>query len=315
MQRFDLKKGLLGAFTGNILLKLISLLTAIILWSVVSGERDTEWAFLVPLEVEGVAADKVITNNIPEFIDVRIQGAKTFLSKVTPQELTVVLNGESLKTGSNFFPLTPNQVRTPRGAKVTRINPSYITLEVDRRLKKSLNVVAEIEGKPPRGFVLGSIEVVPPVIEVSAAAGDLKVVKVLKTGIIDISEIKSDLKTEVAIDTLGGKLTLSRQEPVAVTVHVKELTSKVRLSSLDILIENTQLKSSMSRSRAKLLLEVPRSLVADVKKGLGVKVVADASGLAAGSHSVELKAVLPERVTLLSLSPEKVKIKLWEQKK
>jgi YbbR domain-containing protein len=55
--------------------------------------------------------------------------------------------------------------------------------------------------------------------------------------------------------------------------------------------------------------------VADVKEGLGVKVIVDAEGLAAGSHSVELKTVLPERVKLLSLSPEKVKIKLWEQKK
>ena len=315
MQSFDLKRSLKGAFTENILLKLVSLLTAIILWSIVSGERDTEWAFLVPLEVEGVAEDRIITNNIPEFLDVRIQGAKTFLSEISPQELTVVLNAETLKPGSNFFPITPNQVRTPRGAKVTRINPSYITLEVDRRLKKRLDVVAEIEGRPPKGFVLDSVEVAPPAIEVSAAAGDLKGLKVLKTGVIDISGIKSDLKTEVAIDTLGGKLTLSRQEPVAVTVHIKELTSKVRLSSVDISIENSQLKSSISRSRAKLLLEVPRSLVADVKKGLGVRAVVDAGGLAAGSHSVELKTVLPERVKLLSLSPEKVKIKLWEQKK
>jgi len=315
LQRFDLKRGLKGAFTENIFLKLVSLLTAIILWSIVSGERDTEWAFLVPLHVKGVAADRVITNNLPEFLDVRIQGAKTFLSEIKPQELSVVLNADSLKPGSNFFPITPNQVKTPRGAKITRINPSYITLEVDRRLKKILDVVADIEGKPPKGFVLDSVEIIPAAIEVSAAAGDLKGVKVLKTGVIDISEIKSDLKTEVAIDNLGGKLTLSRQEPVAVTVHVKELTSQVRLSSVDISVENTQFKSSMSHSMAKLLLEVPRSLVDDVKKGLGIKAVVDAGGLAAGSHTMELKAILPEKVKLLSLSPEKVKVKLWEEKK
>ena len=53
----------------------------------------------------------------------------------------------------------------------------------------------------------------------------------------------------------------------------------------------------------------------DIKKGLGVKVIVDAEGLPVGSHSVELKALLPERVNLLSISPEKVKVKLREQKK
>ena len=66
MQRFDLKRSLKGAFTENIFLKLVSLLTAIILWSIVSGERDTEWAFLVPLEVEGVAADRIGGGVVPK---------------------------------------------------------------------------------------------------------------------------------------------------------------------------------------------------------------------------------------------------------
>jgi len=75
----DIVKMFKRAFTQNILLKALSLFTAIVLWIIVSGERDTEWPYLIPLELKNIPADLVITNDIPEFLDVKIQGAKSFM--------------------------------------------------------------------------------------------------------------------------------------------------------------------------------------------------------------------------------------------
>ncbi|MBE9502928.1 MAG: hypothetical protein IME96_01995 [Proteobacteria bacterium] len=302
-----------GVFTENILLKAISLLTAIVLWFIVSGERNTEWPYLIPVELKNMPANLIVTNDIPEFLDVKIQGAKSFMMEINPKEMTVKINVAELKEGSNFFPVNPNHIKLPRGAKVTRIQPSYITLKAEKLVQKEVKIRSDVQGKPAEDYYVDAVEVIPKTIEIMGAEGEIKRIRSIKTNTMDISDVKESLKKEVALDIIGRKISLVREQAVSVIVKVKEVSEKLEIKGLEVKAINSTLKSSVYPSKVNVLLEGPKSLIAAIKKEKSVKAVIDADGLAAGKRKREVRIDMPDGVKLLYLNPNKVTLRL-EQK-
>ena len=67
----------------NFLLKLLSLVAAFSLWLFVNaGERDTEIALQVPLELRNIPAHLMITSPRVDFIDLRVSGPRTLLGRI-----------------------------------------------------------------------------------------------------------------------------------------------------------------------------------------------------------------------------------------
>lgn len=313
MRPNDMRKMLKGVFTENILLKAISLLTAIVLWFIVSGERNTEWPYLIPVELKNMPANLIVTNDIPEFLDVKIQGAKSFMMEINPKEMTVKINVAELKEGSNFFPVNPNYIKVPRGAKVTRIQPSYITLKAEKLVQKEVKIRSDVQGKPAEDYYVDAVEVIPKTIEIMGAEGEIKRIRSIKTNTMDISDVKESLKKEVALDIIGRKISLVREQAVSVIVKVKEVSEKLEIKGLEVKAINSTLKSSVYPSKVNVLLEGPKSLIAAIKKEKSVKAVIDADGLAAGKRKREVRIDMPDGVKLLYLNPNKVTLRL-EQK-
>ena len=299
MRPINIRRKLEKVFTENIFLKFISLFTAIVLWVIVSGERDTEWAYLIPLELKNIPKDIIVTNNVPEFLDVRIQGARSFMMEIKPQEMEVEMNMAGLKLGSNIFPVTSKLIRVQRGVKVTRINPSYITVETEKLLRKTVEIRGEVKGKPAVDFIVKSMDVMPPQIEISGSESEVRNLKALKTAVVDITGIKGDIRKEVPIEKGGRKLTLSRDEPVTVMVRVEELTEKLELKDIKVKIFNGKANTRVTPSKVSILLEGPKSLIEYVKKERVVDAAVDARGLAAGKHTVKVDINLPEGVKVL----------------
>ena len=314
MRPADMRKMLRMAFTENILLKVISLLTAIVLWVIVSGERNTEWPYLIPVELKNMPANLIITNDIPEFLDVKIQGAKSFMMEINPKEMTVEINVAELKEGSNFFPVNPNHIKVPRGAKITRIHPSYITLKAEKLAQKVVKIRSDVQGKPAEDYYVDAVEVIPKRIEIIGAEREIKRIRSIKTNTLDISGIKESVKKEVALDIIGRKISLVREQAVSVIVKVKEVSAKHEIKGLEVKAVNNALKSSVYPSKVNILLEGPKSLIAKIKKEKSINAVVDADGLAAGKRKMEVKIDMPEGVTLLYLYPKKVTLRLGQKK-
>ncbi len=287
-------------------LKLISLLAAIVLWLIVSGERDTEWSYLVPLKLKNLPQDMIVTNNVPEFIDVRLQGPRSFMQEITPQQMKVEINLADLKLGSNIHPLTPDQIKVPRGINITRINPSYLSLEAERLLKKEVRVKGETRGNPATDFVVESVEVMPAAVEIMGPEKETRNIIQLKTGVVDITGINSDLSKEVAIDKGGQNIRFSKDEPVVVSVKVRELTKKLELKKVAIKLQGGNEKMKISPTSVTILLEGPKSLIDHVRKEKTAGATINAEKLLSGEHTVAVEINVPEGIRVLYSNPKEV---------
>ena len=89
--------------TENWTLKLISIVFAILLWIFIMGERRLEVGFRVPLELQNIPKQLIIANEVPSLVDVRISGPRTLLMKVSPNDISIIVDLSDLRPGLTTF--------------------------------------------------------------------------------------------------------------------------------------------------------------------------------------------------------------------
>ncbi len=299
------------AFTENLPLKALSLLIAIILWTIVSGERNEEWSYLVPLDMVNQPEELTITNNVPGFLDLRLRGSHSFIKGLNPKDMAVQIDISKVTSGSNIYPITADLVNTPRGATVTRINPSYITLELEKLVQKQVSLKVDLTGEPTAGFFIESVELTPSSIEISGAKSEVKSIRRLKTVSVDISGASKDISKTVPIDISGKKIKLAKAEPVAVKITIKEVLEKLEIKKIlpKAINVDTRYKVTLSPKLMHILVEGPKSIVSTLKE-TGVDITVDAIGLRTGSHKRPARVNLPDNVKLLYSYPKEINLRV-----
>ncbi len=202
----------------NITLKILALVFAIAMWFFVVGEKGSEIGFLIPLELKGMPADLVITNEIKSHIDIRITGPKTLLTGLSPTQMGITLDLSKSKAGNNIFPLFPKDVKAPRGLKVTRVNPTNIKVALEPLIIKKVPIKVRLTGKPERGFKLGEVSINPPEVQITGAGKGIKSLKTISTQPIDINGTNNEIEEVILLDL--SKLNLIKIDSETVTVKI-----------------------------------------------------------------------------------------------
>ena len=95
-------------------LKIVSVVLALLLWLLVSGEQTVERALRIPLEFTNVPSDLELVGEAPEIVDVRLRGSSGTMSRISAGELAAVLDVRTARAGQRLFHLTPDDVLDPQ---------------------------------------------------------------------------------------------------------------------------------------------------------------------------------------------------------
>lgn len=102
-------------------------------------------------------------------VRVRLRGTTTGLAQVTALNVEVIANIPKDQFGTVSLNLEESdvRVRTPGNFDVLSIEPNQITLQVERRIQRTVPVVARLEGEPAAGARAGTTVVRPGQVEIT----------------------------------------------------------------------------------------------------------------------------------------------------
>src|SRR5262245_29664719 len=153
-------KWLRAFLTTNWELKLTATILAFILWVAVHGETSGERTIMVPLEIQNTPRNTVITNDRPASVELTIRGsqANVWLGATVP---ACIIDLRGADEGERIIPLTPANVRIPRGAglEVLAVSPPRVTLVLERASSKTVPIRAALDGDVAPGFQIYSTSV------------------------------------------------------------------------------------------------------------------------------------------------------------
>jgi len=221
---------MLSQLSENWILKLLSLIFALVLWFFVMGERRQEIGFSVPLKLENIPQDLMVANEVPNLVDVRISGPRTLLMNLSPQDISISVDLKDLKPGLTSFKRLDEKLNIPSALKVTRLSPSFVDVKLERIKEKQVPVVISVEGEPAAGFRLVETKLSPAKVVVVGAEGELKDIREVPTEAVSLTDVTESFSLMVPLNFQGKYSRLKEQEAIEVQVTIEAVPDQEKKS-------------------------------------------------------------------------------------
>jgi len=207
--------------TDNWTLKLLSLAFALLLWMFIMGERRLEVGYRVPLELQNVPQELMVANEVPSLVDVRVSGPQTLQMKVSPNDISIIVDLTDLKPGLTTFKRLEERLNLPSGLLVTRLSPSFIDLKLERIKQKLVPVKIALIGEPMSGFRVSSVKLVPDEVLVEGAETELKSISEVITEEVDLNGVNEGFSLIVPLVYRGTYTHFKDERTTEVQVEIQ----------------------------------------------------------------------------------------------
>ena len=207
-------------------LKVLSVVLAALLWLIVAGELTVERGIRVPLELRQFPAGLELKGDSPTFVDVRVRGASTTLSRMSSGDIIAMIDLQGARPGERLFQLTPEQVRAPYGVQVVQVTPSSVALSLEHTKTRLVPVTASWEGSPYPGYAVRKITATPKMVEVAGPESAVNRVTEAVTEPVSVAGMRQTVVDTVTVGFVDPSLRVNSPRPATVSVQVEIVSAK-----------------------------------------------------------------------------------------
>lgn len=218
--------------SGNLSLRILSLVLAVCLWVLVINTEDpiTTRTFS-GMEVEITNANALSDLNQTyqiasgEKITFSIKGKKTIVDKLKRSDFVVTADLSELSS-VNAVPIKVTSKKYSDDIEIILGNDKTMTLEIEDLQQVQVPVVAETNGKPADGYSIGKKITNPNLISVKGPVSIVKNIKQVRVA-VNVDDVSSDIVTKVepvCYDSDGNIIDTRR-----VTLDVDKIKVKVEI--------------------------------------------------------------------------------------
>jgi YbbR domain-containing protein len=174
-------------FVHNIGLKLVSLLLAIGLWTVVARDPIAEVEMKVPIEFHNLPDNLEIDSASFTEAQIRVRGPERVVHRLQAADLHAELDLASVQPGERTFDLTNRQVRVPQDLEVVQIIPGQFHLSFDNRETRTVEVRPRVTGNFASGMRVKQVTADPSSVMITGPRRRVEAVEDAITDPVDIS--------------------------------------------------------------------------------------------------------------------------------
>jgi YbbR domain-containing protein len=200
-------------------LKVAALALGTLLWFIVSGQQVVR-SVSAPVLYLHTPDGLQLTGHPVQEVNVHIKGGYGQISQLARNEVAVAVDLTDQEPGTVVLPLSPNQVSAPLGIDVTQVDPSELTVLLERAGAAPLPIVPLIDGMPAPGYAIGKITVEPAIAIVVGPLRRLEAVKSATTEAVLVEGATRDVTKTVGIGVTDAELRLRDARTARVTVQI-----------------------------------------------------------------------------------------------
>jgi hypothetical protein len=211
----------MNMLTRNLVWKLFALAAAFAVWLNVSNEPDLATIVAVPVQYNHFPKDLEISSDIVETVDLEARGPSGLLSSLHDGRIAAVVDFAGVTVpGERTFTITGKELKLPRGIEMVRTIPAQLRFSFERHATRYVAVDVRYAGKLPPGYVVASVEVSPPRLEIAGPESHVMGSGQLESDPLDLSGITAD-KTET--------LAVYADEPEVRILNAPQVRVKIRV--------------------------------------------------------------------------------------
>jgi YbbR domain-containing protein len=151
-------------------------------------------------------------------VNVRLLGSERAIRQLSPYQVDVQVNLSPRDEGRDTVNLGPEDVLAPEGLEVVSIEPSQISVKLEREVTQRVPVIPRIEGTPAGGVKTGDIEVFPNQVLVTGPESMVSGLDSLNTAVIRLDGRSATFEMQVPVTSPNDLIQIA--PPSQVTVRI-----------------------------------------------------------------------------------------------
>jgi YbbR domain-containing protein len=207
----------------NFGLKVAALAIGTGLWFAVSGPRVDRTVSAVPVAYRNTPPTLDLSNQTPT-VDVHVRGVEGQVSRLQPNEIQVTVDLSGRLAGLVEVPLRADQIVAPSGVEVVQVEPSAVTLLLERRDTAERTIAAVPITIRNRAPAIREVELDPETVAVTVRGSTASLNRLDPATVVaevDLTGLAPGRHVLPVRAAVGGTLTTTLVRPAMVTVQIR----------------------------------------------------------------------------------------------
>lgn len=276
--------------------------------------KEHEADILIPIIADKLPQGLTLVGPPLKEIEVRVQGAPSVLEHLYLHTPNYRLDLSSVTIGVESIPINPDIISMPEGVKITRVNPAYVTVRVDRRLKRQLPVKIRVTGKIAAGFFVDDMLAKPSTVNLCGPESKLGSVDAILTKPIDIRGRSQSFKKEIALELAPGLEVCGSSGIILAEIYIAEKNLTRQFTDIRVEGHNTPYEFSITPPTIHIEIKGPQKIVQNLHPRKDISVLVELKDLSPGVYVRRATITLPVKTTLVKVEPELFTVKIIGEK-
>jgi YbbR domain-containing protein len=210
-------------FLRNFHMKLTSVLLALLLWVAINGEPQSAIVLKVPLEYRNYPKGIEVLGDTLNTVDVRLSASSSLIKRLDPADIAAVINLSDWSLGERTYSITPDNIRVPHGASLTKITPNKVRLKFEPTRRKIVEIRPRITGKLAEGYEIESVLSHPGEVQIEGPEGHLTAIEFVSTDSVDVSGRSDSFETRAHLYVEDQLVRFPKEQETTVEVIITPL--------------------------------------------------------------------------------------------
>jgi len=296
--------------------KILSVAAAILMFLFYRMSTMEERFFRVPLELN-VNQEYTPAENYPRSVRVTLRGSKNDIHLVMEEDIQAYLDLTPIKSeGVYRVPVEIRKVRTALQIEPLeiKVEPLEVTLKIERKVTKTLEVVPTLKGLPFHGYELVQYFINPPAIKAEGPEGLISEIQKIYTEEIDLSEKRESFTQRVSLKRENDLTVFPGGGVVEFRGIIQEAVILKTFDPVDIITIDLapDLRIDHSLPTGTIKCQGTQILLEKLKPEQ-FRLVVDCSEInTAGTYTLKTRPDVPTGIFVLQFEPQEVEITLRE---
>ncbi len=210
-----------------------------------------ETDLLLPVDFSNIPENMVLTGFHTDKIEIKVRAIAKLIEDTQtegtryPVDLYTDLafdpagSSVSIEPGEYLIPVETGRIALRPGVKIISTKPSYLTVRLEKKIKKSFKIKVPYIGRPANGYMVLDAATEPPSVELIGPFSLIHSIKEVKTTPIDLTDARQSFKKKIPLDLKNPSVIPMPGHVVTVNVPVKEILVYKTIRDIPVMIRNT----------------------------------------------------------------------------
>lgn len=284
--------------------------------------EPVETDLLIPVDFSNIPENMVLIDFHTDKIEIRIQADPQLVERInkentrypvdlyTDLEFDPAGDSDSIEPGAYFFPVEEKRIPVNPAIKILSVNPSYLSVQLDKKVKKTFNITVPYIGEPATGYITLDAATEPPTVELTGAASLIQEIKELKTKPIDLTNVNENFKKKIPLDLENPSIISSSDPIITVSVVVQQQLVSKAIENIPIQVWNSTAKVKIEPSEITIQVKGPFETLSNKKITDQIYSFIDLKNLKPGVYARHAYINIPVGLMMTDAVPQVFTVKI-----